>query len=199
MDRLAELRRTTLLRKYHYVRSELEETQCRFEEYNRLFVEEFRAELDASMAARAPPPPEAEDEDEQAEDGDGDTEQCLPEVRRLYRKLALAVHPDKGGDPAAFREVQQALHDNDPVALLLLAQRLGVDAGVQLSDEALAAGIEAVTALRDDHFNRLAWLWGAGVSAAGVAPDGEGYTHLGTGARSVQELRSLIAAKIAGH
>ena len=29
-------------------------------------------------------------------------------VKKLYFKLALSAHPDKGGDPARFREVQEA-------------------------------------------------------------------------------------------
>ena len=29
-------------------------------------------------------------------------------VKRLYFKLALRSHPDKGGDPAAFRDIQEA-------------------------------------------------------------------------------------------
>jgi hypothetical protein len=32
----------------------------------------------------------------------------LAEVKRAYRQRALATHPDRGGDPAAFRELQRA-------------------------------------------------------------------------------------------
>lgn len=29
------------------------------------------------------------------------------EIKTRYRKLAMSLHPDKGGDPADFRELQQ--------------------------------------------------------------------------------------------
>lgn len=32
----------------------------------------------------------------------------LTEIKRAYRAMALASHPDRGGDPATFREVQRA-------------------------------------------------------------------------------------------
>ena len=30
------------------------------------------------------------------------------EVRRAYRNLATQTHPDRGGDPVAFKRIQQA-------------------------------------------------------------------------------------------
>ena len=30
------------------------------------------------------------------------------EIRKAYRKLAIKLHPDKGGDPAKFQEMQNA-------------------------------------------------------------------------------------------
>ena len=30
------------------------------------------------------------------------------EIRKAYRKLAIKLHPDKGGDPAKFQELQNA-------------------------------------------------------------------------------------------
>ena len=32
----------------------------------------------------------------------------LVEIKRAYRKKALETHPDRGGDPEAFRAVQRA-------------------------------------------------------------------------------------------
>lgn len=32
----------------------------------------------------------------------------LEEIKRAYRERALATHPDRGGDPAAFRALQRA-------------------------------------------------------------------------------------------
>ena len=30
------------------------------------------------------------------------------EIRRAYRNLVTKTHPDRGGDPAAFKRIQQA-------------------------------------------------------------------------------------------
>merc|ERR1712100_523638 len=40
----------------------------------------------------------------------------MDEIRKKYRKLAIKMHPDKGGDPEKFKEIQQAydiLFDKD--------------------------------------------------------------------------------------
>merc|ERR1719446_1525816 len=35
----------------------------------------------------------------------------LPEIRKVFFKKALVLHPDKGGDKAAFQELQRAYDD----------------------------------------------------------------------------------------
>ena len=56
-------------------------------------------------------------------------------MKKLYFKLALSTHPDKGGDPARFREVQEAfeavrtLYDSNKVPAAGFAHYLGGGAG----------------------------------------------------------------------
>ena len=46
------------------------------------------------------------------------------EIRRAYRNLVTKTHPDRGGDPAAFKRIQQA-YETLSDAKKVCALRLG--------------------------------------------------------------------------
>lgn len=82
-------------------------------------------------------------------------------VRRLYRRLALVLHPDKpGGNSVAFLAVEQAYRAQDALKLLMIAVDAGISVdGMCTDDNDVSA---SMTLIRDRIFRiqmSIAWAW----------------------------------------
>jgi DnaJ family protein B protein 4 len=70
------------------------------------------------------------------------------EIKKAYRKLALKLHPDKGGDPEKFAEVSNAyevLHDKDKKTIYDQYGEEGLSAGGPPGDTGGGGGMPGGT------------------------------------------------------
>lgn len=84
-------------------------------------------------------------------------------LKKLYKKLAAKVHPDRGGSDEEFHMVNEAYENNNLMSLLTKAGEFGLEYEVDNSDEKLLD--KNLTELRheiDRMKGTLAWLWGTG-------------------------------------
>lgn len=88
---------------------------------------------------------------------------------KLYKRLALMYHPDKpGGDERIFRQLSEAMADEDYLKLLTLAKdsKLSLDVNslhhAELSRR-LQTNIEKTESKIDRYKRTVAWVWGEAV------------------------------------
>ena len=84
-------------------------------------------------------------------------------LKRLYKKVAIATHPDKGGSEDEFQKVSNAFNDLDLATLLNFAGKYDVEYEVQDDDEdILVKNLKKLESKINERKSTLAWQWGAG-------------------------------------
>ena len=84
-------------------------------------------------------------------------------VKKLYKKLAAYVHPDRGGSNDLFQKVNKAYESNNLMSLLNMAGEYGLEYDVDDTDEkVLEKNLYELEKEIDRKRNTLAWAWGAG-------------------------------------
>ena len=84
-------------------------------------------------------------------------------IKKLYKKIAVATHPDKGGSKVEFQMVSDAFNKLDLATLLNLAGRYGVDYEFEDDDEGLLQkNLKELETQITQRKSTLAWLWGTG-------------------------------------
>ena len=84
-------------------------------------------------------------------------------VKKLYKKLAIKSHPDRGGSDELFQEVNDAYTENNLIWLLMKAGEYGIEYEVDTSDEkVLSTNLDEISYEIDRMKGTLAWLWGTG-------------------------------------
>ena len=84
-------------------------------------------------------------------------------LKKLYKKLAAHVHPDRGGSNALFQEVNKAYESNNLMTLLTKAGEYGIDYDVDDDDEQiLERNLKELELEIHRKKSTLAWLWGRG-------------------------------------
>jgi len=107
---------------------------------------------------------------EEHERGEREREERLKElknrpekIKKLYKKLAIKAHPDRGGSDELFQEVNDAYTQNNLMWLLTKAGEYEIEYEVDSSDEkVLRKNLEELK----NEINRMrdttAWTWGTG-------------------------------------
>lgn len=84
-------------------------------------------------------------------------------VKKLYKKLAIKSHPDRGGSDELFQEVNDAYTENNLMWLLRKAGEYEIDYEVDESDtEVLESNLNLISNEISRMKGTLAWLWGTG-------------------------------------
>jgi len=82
-------------------------------------------------------------------------------LKKLYKKLSSATHPDRGGDPDDFLLIKEAYDDGDLMVLLKFAEKYNIDYEFQEADTDI---IQIKSGKLEAEINRmkstLAWYWG---------------------------------------
>jgi hypothetical protein len=84
-------------------------------------------------------------------------------VKRLYKRLSLRTHPDKGGDREMFEKLIVAYNTLDIIGMIRLAIILNVDYS-EFTSEASELFERSISEMsgKIEHFKRtLAWNWGS--------------------------------------
>ena len=122
--------------RYEYLKLELEETQEEFDEYDKDWNKRFgkyfnkiQTELwinEETGEVRKDIPDKKE------------TKAPIPDkLKKLYRKLAPKVHPDRGGDKDEFNEVKEYYEDRDLLGLLSHASKHDIEIELDEEDDKL--------------------------------------------------------------
>jgi hypothetical protein len=84
-------------------------------------------------------------------------------IKKLYKKVAVATHPDKGGSEDEFKKVSDAFNNLDLATLLNLAGKYEVEYEVEDDDEGiLNKNLKSIESQISDRKSTLAWQWGSG-------------------------------------
>jgi chaperonin cofactor prefoldin len=169
----AELKLKKYLSQYDYLTSELTEAKYLFEDYNKTFLQECYGINPGDKSSKGESGtecvPEQVDESSSEENMEASVESVPEEIekvderlKRLYKKLSLKTHPDKGGDRRIFEELKEAYDAKDAVKLLLLSNTLGVVDNGYTSEETIEMLEGQIQEMQGkiDHYKRtLAWNW----------------------------------------
>ena len=157
--------------KYNYLQLEKEEIDEEFFEYKKefdtlfakYFVKEEPKEIwvnESTGETRETPPPNGPDNMEEVIEP---KEPSSEQVRKLYKKLSIKTHPDKGGDKEDFQRVSRAYKSNNIFELLYFAGEYDVDIEITPVEERIVE-----TNIKDmeheiNHIkSTLAWAWAVG-------------------------------------
>ena len=84
-------------------------------------------------------------------------------LKKLYKKLAIKSHPDRGGSDELFQEVNDAYTENNLMWLLRKAGEYEIEYQVDNSDEKiLSNNLNEIESEIDRMKGTLAWAWGTG-------------------------------------
>lgn len=85
------------------------------------------------------------------------------DIKKLYKKLSLKTHPDKGGNKDIFKEVALAFKDNDLLKLILLSLKYDIDINdIEISTDSLEKSILNIKEKINNFKRTLAWNWATG-------------------------------------
>lgn len=84
-------------------------------------------------------------------------------LKRLYKKIAIKTHPDRGGDDAVFQEVHTAFSNLDLATLLNYAGKYQLDYEIDDDDVGiLENNLKNIESEISKIKSTLAWKWGTG-------------------------------------
>lgn len=88
-------------------------------------------------------------------------------LKRLYKKIAVKTHPDRGGSENEFQEVNDAFTNLDLATLLNYAGKYDVTYEVEDDDvEILEKNLDEIEQHISQRKSTLAWKWGTGNTKA---------------------------------
>ena len=84
-------------------------------------------------------------------------------IKKLYKKLAVKTHPDRGGSNYEFQMVNDAYESNNLMWLLTKAGEYGLEYDIDDSDETiLSKNLDKLESEIKRMKNTMAWSWGSG-------------------------------------
>ena len=154
MDELIKLRQKKIRQKLRYLRLELMETKIIYKNSMERFRVDFSKEIEPDESVK-----QAQDTKDPYEEIQTDVSEDT--MKKVYRKVANKVHPDKkGGDKEKFQIASKANKNKDFGALLEMADELEID--IELSNELInemtkqcTAVIQNITSMK----TTTAWTW----------------------------------------
>jgi len=127
MDELLKLRQKKIRQKLRYLQLELMETKIIYKNSLQKFHKDFSQDITEQQNTQD----KVDTKDPYAEI---QTDVSEDTMKKVYRKVANKVHPDKkGGDKKQFQLASEANKNNDFGALLEMADELEID--IELSNE----------------------------------------------------------------
>ena len=154
MKELIKLRQKKIRQKLRYLQLELMETKIIYKNSMERFRIDFSSDIEPDESVK------------QAQDTKDPYEEIQTEVsddtmKKVYRKVANKVHPDKkGGDKEKFQIASKANKNKDFGALLEMADELEID--IELSNELIDEMTKQCTAVIQNITNMkttTAWTW----------------------------------------
>ena len=84
-------------------------------------------------------------------------------MKKLFKKLAAIIHPDRGGSDEEFHKLNQAYDDGDLITLLNYAKKYDIEYEMDKSDsEIFEKNLNKIESEISRMKSTLAWLWGTG-------------------------------------
>lgn len=84
-------------------------------------------------------------------------------MKKLFKKLAAIIHPDRGGSDEEFHKLNQAYDDGDLITLLNYAKKYDIEYEMDKSDsEIFEKNLNKIESEISRMKGTLAWLWGTG-------------------------------------
>src|SRR5210317_1580744 len=154
MDDLIKLRQKKIRQKLRYLQLELMETKIIYKNSMERFRIDFSQDIEPDESVK-----QAQDTKDPYEEIQTDVSEDT--MKKVYRKVANKVHPDKkGGDEEMFKIAANANKNKDFGALLEMADELEID--IELSNELInemtkqcTAVIQNITSMK----TTTAWTW----------------------------------------
>ena len=154
MNELIKLRQKKIRQKLRYLQLELMETKIIYKNSMERFRVDFSKEIEPDESVK-----QAQDTKDPYEEIQTDVSSDT--MKKVYRKVANKVHPDKkGGDEEMFKIAAKANKNKDFGALLEMADELEID--IELSNELInemtkqcTAVIQNITSMK----TTTAWTW----------------------------------------
>jgi hypothetical protein len=154
MNDLIKLRQKKIRQKLRYLQLELMETKIIYKNSMERFRVDFSKEIEPDESVK-----QAQDTKDPYEEIQTDVSEDT--MKKVYRKVANKVHPDKkGGDEEMFKIAANANKNKDFGALLEMADELEID--IELSNELInemtkqcTAVIQNITSMK----TTTAWTW----------------------------------------
>ncbi len=154
MNELIKLRQKKIRQKLRYLQLELMETKIIYKNSMERFRVDFSKEIEPDESVK-----QAQDTKDPYEEIQTDVSEDT--MKKVYRKVANKVHPDKkGGDKEKFQIASKANKNKDFGALLEMADELEID--IELSNELInemtkqcTAVIQNITSMK----TTTAWTW----------------------------------------
>ena len=154
MNELIKLRQKKIRQKLRYLQLELMETKIIYKNSMERFRVDFSKEIEPDESVK-----QAQDTKDPYEEIQTDVSEDT--MKKVYRKVANKVHPDKkGGDEEMFKIAAKANKNKDFGQLLEMADELEID--IELSNELInemtkqcTAVIQNITSMK----TTTAWTW----------------------------------------
>ena len=84
-------------------------------------------------------------------------------MKKLFKKLATILHPDRGGSDEDFYKINEAYEEGDLVTLLKYAKEYGIEYEFDTSDsEIFEENLSKIELEINRMKGTLAWVWGTG-------------------------------------
>lgn len=158
--------------KYDYLQLEKEDIETDFLEckkefdelFSKYFVKEETQEVwvneETGETRHTPPPIEEETEPNE----EPELKETQPDhIKKLYKKLSIKTHPDKGGDKEHFQKISRAYKSNNLFELLYYAGNYDVEVDITPTDERVIEENISVMENEITHMkSTLIWAWGKG-------------------------------------
>jgi hypothetical protein len=134
---------------YRYLKLDLDEVVEQHTELTIEFEKEFSNVLKESKEIEVPAKPKDKKKPNTDES-----------VKKIYKKTAKQLHPDKGGDEEEFKELNERYKSNDLLGVIDFAIDNNIDIDYSEGDvELMNNSVDSLKSQIDDYKNKIAYVW----------------------------------------